>query len=103
MSTTTAVSGVSSEGKGVEVTEVKKEAVVAVTEIKKEAAAAAVEGEGEEGEHLDAGGNMKLVQEALGHRDPKTTAKHYQRHGHQEQVAEAAEKALRRAKAGREP
>ena len=51
MSTTTAVSGVSSEGKGVEVTEVKKEAVVAVTEIKKEAAAAAaaaVEGEGEE-------------------------------------------------------
>ena len=50
MSTTTAVSGVSSEGKGVEVTEVKKEAVVAVTEIKKEAAAAAVEGEGEEGD-----------------------------------------------------
>jgi hypothetical protein len=48
MSTSTAVSGVSSEGKGVEVTEVKKEAVVAVTEIKKEAAAAAVEGEGEE-------------------------------------------------------
>ena len=45
MSTSTVVS---SEGKGVEVTEVKKETVVAVTEIKKEAAAAAVEGEGEE-------------------------------------------------------
>ena len=41
MSTSTAVSGVSSEGKGVEVTEVKKEAA-AVTEIKKEAAVAVV-------------------------------------------------------------
>lgn len=41
MSTSTAVSGVSSEVKGVEVTEVKKEAA-AVTEIKKEAAVAVV-------------------------------------------------------------
>ena len=53
MSTSTAVTAVSSEGKGVEVTEVKKEAA-AVTEIKKEAAVAVVaavtveEGEGEE-------------------------------------------------------
>ena len=53
MSTSTAVSGVSSEGKGVEVTEVKKEAA-AVTEIKKEAAVAVVAAvtvdEGEEGD-----------------------------------------------------
>jgi integrase len=47
---------------------------------------------------LDASdGNMKLVQEALGHRDAKTTARHYQRHGHQEQLSEAFEKALQRA------
>jgi hypothetical protein len=49
----TAVSGVSSEVKGVEVTEVKKE-VAAVTEVKKEevvaAAAAAVDEEDEEGD-----------------------------------------------------